>query len=195
MKCPSCGQTVSKVVDSRPSPEQGEIRRRRECEHCGARFTTYERCEGIIAMVIKRDGRREPFDPEEENLAILQEDVRVLVVGAGGLGCEILKNLALSGVKDIEVIDLDIIDLSNLNRQFLFRKKDIGQPKSKVAAEFVMKRVPGCSIKWYQKPLQEFDEGFYKVRFLFILRLFFSLSLAQNRKNDPNVVSPRNSTW
>jgi len=103
-----------------------------------------------------------PFDPEEANLEILQEDVRVLVVGAGGLGCEILKNLALSGIKDIEVIDLDIIDLSNLNRQFLFRKKDIGQPKSKVAAQFVMKRVPGCQIKWYQKPLQEFSEAFYK---------------------------------
>eukprot|EP00486_Rosalina_sp_Unknown_P012642 CAMPEP_0201592374 /NCGR_PEP_ID=MMETSP0190_2-20130828/190287_1 /ASSEMBLY_ACC=CAM_ASM_000263 /TAXON_ID=37353 /ORGANISM="Rosalina sp." /LENGTH=428 /DNA_ID=CAMNT_0048051125 /DNA_START=31 /DNA_END=1314 /DNA_ORIENTATION=- len=102
-----------------------------------------------------------PFDPEEENLAILQEDFRVLVVGAGGLGCEILKNLALSGFKDIEVIDLDIIDLSNLNRQFLFRKKDIGKPKSKCAAEFVMKRVAGCKIRWYQKPLQEFGEAFY----------------------------------
>jgi len=76
-------------------------------------------------------------------------------------GCEILKNLALSGFKDIEVIDLDIIDLSNLNRQFLFRKKDIGQPKSKIAAQFVMKRVPGCTIRWYQKPLQEFGEAFY----------------------------------
>eukprot|EP01083_Nonionella_stella_P030986 84924_1 len=102
-----------------------------------------------------------PFDHEEENLNILQEDFRVLVVGAGGLGCEILKNLALSGFKDIEVIDLDIIDLSNLNRQFLFRKKDIGQPKSKIAAQFVMKRVPGCTIRWYQKPLQEFGEAFY----------------------------------
>merc|ERR1719412_1330340 len=101
------------------------------------------------------------FDPEEDNLEILQEDFRVLVVGAGGLGCEILKNLALSGFKDIEVIDLDIIDLSNLNRQFLFRKKDIGQPKSKIAARFVMKRVPGCQIRWYQKPLQEFGEAFY----------------------------------
>jgi len=102
-----------------------------------------------------------PFDPEGENMEALMEDFRVLVVGAGGLGCELLKNLALSGIKDIEVIDLDIIDLSNLNRQFLFRKKDIGQPKAKIAAKFVMERVAGCTIRWYQKPLQDFDAAFY----------------------------------
>ncbi|GAM22192.1 hypothetical protein SAMD00019534_053670, partial [Acytostelium subglobosum LB1] len=64
---------------------------------------------------------------------------KVLVVGAGGIGCELLKNLVLSGFKDIHIIDLDTIDLSNLNRQFLFRKHHIGMSKAKIARESVLK--------------------------------------------------------
>ncbi len=62
MKCPFCGHQEDKVMDSRPSKGGSAIRRRRECLKCEKRFTTYEQIEEILPMVVKRDGRREPFD-------------------------------------------------------------------------------------------------------------------------------------
>ena len=62
MKCPFCGHLEDKVVDSRLSSDGEAIRRRRECEGCQRRFTSYERVEEIMPMVVKKDGRREPFD-------------------------------------------------------------------------------------------------------------------------------------
>ena len=62
MKCPYCGFKEDKVVDSRATGEESAVRRRRECLKCGKRFTTYEYIEEISVMVIKKDGRREPFD-------------------------------------------------------------------------------------------------------------------------------------
>ncbi len=62
MKCPFCSDFDNKVVDSRLSGDSDVIRRRRECLECGRRFTTYERVEDILPMVIKKDSRREPFD-------------------------------------------------------------------------------------------------------------------------------------
>jgi len=62
MKCPYCGYKEDKVVDSRATAEESAIRRRRECLKCGKRFTTYEYIEEVSLMVIKKDGRREPFD-------------------------------------------------------------------------------------------------------------------------------------
>lgn len=62
MRCPFCGFLESKVVDSRSSKEGDSIRRRRECLKCARRYTTYERIEEVAQMVIKKDGRREPFD-------------------------------------------------------------------------------------------------------------------------------------
>ena len=62
MKCPACDYTDSKVIDSRPSADGSTIRRRRECQECGKRFTTYEIIETVPLVVVKKDKSREPFD-------------------------------------------------------------------------------------------------------------------------------------
>ncbi len=65
MKCPFCGYTESKVVDSRPTDEDARIRRRRECLNCARRFTTYEVIETVPIVVVKQDGSREEFDHDK----------------------------------------------------------------------------------------------------------------------------------
>ena len=62
MRCPFCSAIEDKVVDTRPSDNEQVIRRRRECSSCSRRFTTYERIDEILPLVVKKDGRREPFD-------------------------------------------------------------------------------------------------------------------------------------
>ena len=65
MKCPYCTEIDNKVIDSRLSKDGRTIRRRRECIKCGRRFTTYEKLEDVLPMVVKKDGRREPFSREK----------------------------------------------------------------------------------------------------------------------------------
>jgi transcriptional repressor NrdR len=72
MKCPYCGFAQDRVVDSRESKEAESIRRRRECERCNKRFTTYERIDEIPYMVVKKDGRREKFDRQKVLSGLLQ---------------------------------------------------------------------------------------------------------------------------
>ena len=62
MRCPYCGHLEDRVVDSREAQDGQATRRRRECAGCGRRFTTYERIEEVLPQVVKKDGRREPFD-------------------------------------------------------------------------------------------------------------------------------------
>ncbi|XP_022172242.1 SUMO-activating enzyme subunit 2 [Myzus persicae] len=83
------------------------------------------------------------FHPELQNLI---KESKVLLVGAGGIGCEVLKNLVLTGFGELEVIDLDTIEVSNLNRQFLFSKESVGKAKSHVAKDSVLKFNPNVNI-------------------------------------------------
>lgn len=72
MKCPFCQNTDNKVLDSRLTPDSDSIRRRRECEQCSKRFTTYERVELFDISVVKRDGRRESFSREKVLKGVLR---------------------------------------------------------------------------------------------------------------------------
>ncbi len=104
MKCPFCGNLEDKVIDSRTSREGSAIRRRRECLKCGKRFTSYERVEDIIPMVVKKDGRREPFDRDKVLTGLKKACEK------RPIGMETLENIADSiekkliglGVKEIQ---------------------------------------------------------------------------------------------
>ena len=72
MKCPYCGNPDTRVIDSRPAEDGSSIRRRRSCDSCGKRFTTYEKVETIPLIVIKKDNNREQYDREKIEKGILQ---------------------------------------------------------------------------------------------------------------------------
>lgn len=71
MKCPFCNAVDTKVIDSRPADDNSSIRRRRQCESCGKRFTTYEKLETIPLMVIKKDNTREVYDRSKIEAGVL----------------------------------------------------------------------------------------------------------------------------
>jgi transcriptional repressor NrdR len=88
MRCPYCGHLEDRVVDSREAQDGQATRRRRECLGCGRRFTTYERIEEVLPQVVKKDGRREPFDRKKivegvktacEKRPVSSEQVQALV--------------------------------------------------------------------------------------------------------------------
>lgn len=72
MRCPFCRLSDSRVLDSRPTVEGDSIRRRRECGGCGKRFTTYEKVDGLLLVVVKKDGRRETFDRQKLLLGLIK---------------------------------------------------------------------------------------------------------------------------
>ena len=104
MKCPFCENPEDKVIDSRTSKEGDAIRRRRECLKCSKRFTSYERVEDLVPMVVKKDGRREPFDMGKikNGLHIACKKRPIETDRLDGIADNIEKKLIGLGVKEIQ---------------------------------------------------------------------------------------------
>ncbi len=113
---PKCGCEESKVVDSRPSESNDAIRRRRECTSCGFRFTTYERCEEVPLLVVKRDGHKEPFDRQKLMRGLLTATVKrdVPMSALTGLIDNIESTLRDSGKTEVTSADLGSMVLKRL---------------------------------------------------------------------------------
>ena len=116
MRCPKCGCEESKVVDSRPSESNDAIRRRRECTKCGFRFTTYERCEEIPLVVVKRDGRKETFDRQKLMRGLVTATVKrdVPMSALTALIDSIESELRDGGTMEVSSVDLGSMVLKRL---------------------------------------------------------------------------------
>lgn len=108
MKCPYCGETESKVVDSRHTDEDNAIRRRRECITCKKRFTTYEKIEEINVAVVKKDGTREYFDREKILRGVLRscEKLPVTFEQMGEVVNNIEKEILTSMKREITSVEV-----------------------------------------------------------------------------------------
>jgi len=134
MKCPYCGTDDTKVIDSRPAEENNAIRRRRQCEKCNKRFTTYERVDMIPITVIKRDGTREIFDKAKlqngimkscnkrpvtaQQIQKLVDDIENTLAGSGEREVESkqLGNMVIERLKDLD--EVAYVRFASVYRQF-----------------------------------------------------------------------------
>lgn len=151
MKCPFCNENNDRVVDSRESREGEVIRRRRECNACGRRFTSYETIDHIDYMVIKRDGRREPFDRQKvlhglvlsckkrsvsvKELEAIADHIENELHGAPGreIESEEIGNYIMFQLKDIDPVAF--VRFASVYRDF----RDISDLKSEVDKLFLPK--------------------------------------------------------
>lgn len=108
MRCPFCAKDDDKVIDSRQSKDGREIRRRRECEGCQRRFTTYERIEDALPVVIKADGRREPFDRNKIEGGLKRAVAKrpVSVDALAQLAEEVEREICDLGLKEIDAKEI-----------------------------------------------------------------------------------------
>ena len=118
MKCMYCECQESKVIDTRPTDEGTVIRRRRECMECGKRFTTYEKVENVAVLVVKRDGRRESFDPMKVRSGIIKacEKRPVSMDRIDEIVSEIEKTVYNSLNKEISAQELGDMVMEHLKR-------------------------------------------------------------------------------
>ena len=116
MRCPFCNSADTKVIDSRPTEEGHAIRRRRGCDKCNRRFTTYEKVEETILMVIKKDGRREAFDRAKILNGIIKacEKRPVTMAQMEDIVTEIEKTISNSMEKEIESYDIGELIMNHL---------------------------------------------------------------------------------
>lgn len=103
MKCPYCGHENTRVIDSRPAEDNNSIRRRRVCDECDKRFTTYEKVEETILMVVKKDGKREAFDRSKllRGIARACEKRPVTMAAMEGMVDEIERTLGSTMEKEV----------------------------------------------------------------------------------------------
>ncbi len=118
MKCPFCGHTEDKVIDSRSSNEDKSVRRRRECIQCKRRYTTYEYIEEIPLMVIKKDGRREAFDRNKIISGILKacEKREISLDKIEKLVDRVERELRESFDKEVKAQDVGELVMENLHK-------------------------------------------------------------------------------
>ena len=116
MKCPFCGYTESKVIDSRPAEEGTSIRRRRECLSCQRRFTTYENIERMPLVVVKRDGSRESFDKVKliNGMVRACEKRPVPLATLEGIADEIEQELQSNLEREVKSVDIGEMVMSRL---------------------------------------------------------------------------------
>ena len=117
MKCPYCGNENTKVIDSRPT-EEGAIRRRRQCESCAKRFTTYEKIEMMPIIVIKKDDNREPYDREKIVAGIVRSCHKrpVSLSQINQMVDEIETQIFNSGEKEIPTTKIGMIVMDKLKK-------------------------------------------------------------------------------
>ena len=120
MNCPFCNYQDSRVLESRLSQENS-IRRRRECEKCGKRFTTYERLEAMQTLVIKRSSRREPYLREKFRAGIVRAAIKTTITA------EQIEGLVDSVENELAVLNKQEVKASILGDLALARLKDLDQ--------------------------------------------------------------------